>query len=188
MPQFLLHQALAFNPQSQHNYHVSPLLHWDIRLPPPFGRLSGSPRHSHTGLPPHVLAQPATNPPVPLFRITMGVLPAQWTIEVRNSRGVTVGDVLDNIYKGLRHRVSSSEWRSAPRSHQVRVGDAYYARCKMVFEKYGGGRTGEKEKRYEERAGVRRVDWLVKSSCFVGLTPSVERGYTWTLTTKRVEK
>ena len=88
-----------------------------------------------------------------------------------------MADVLDALYKTLRHRVTREEWASAPRAHQARIAESFYARVRA-----------SRDPKYEERAGVRRIDWLLKSAAFVGLTPSVERGYTWTLTTKRVEK
>ena len=175
MPQFLLHHALAFNAQSPHRYHVEPTLLWDLRYSPDYARLSSAPDRRLSS---SVKAQYATNPPVPIFRVTCGILPYRdWTIEVHNSRGVTVGDVLNALYRELRHRVNSAEWNGAPRPHQARVAETFYSRSRR-----------SPDPRYEQRAGVRRVDWLLKSTVFVGLTPSVERGYTWQLTTKRADK
>lgn len=175
MPQFLLHHALAFNPQSTHRYHIEPSLLWDVRYPADYARLASS---RDRRLSPSITSQFATSPPVPIFRITCGIFPyREWTVEVRSARGVTVGDVLSALYRELRHRVTSAEWNGAPRSHQARVAEAFYARGRKAADP-----------RYEQRAGVRRIDWLLKSTVFVGLTPSVERAYTWTLTTKRAEK
>ncbi|THG93426.1 hypothetical protein EW145_g8378 [Phellinidium pouzarii] len=161
MPQFLIHYALAFNPQSAHSSYVEPMLFWDTRYPSDYARFPGS--HGHR-LPAHVASQHATSPPVPIFRIVCGLFPHRaWSVEAHNSRGVTVGDVLSALHRALRHR--------------ARVAEAYYARCRASADPA-----------YEQRAGVRRIDWLLKSTGFVGLTPSVERGYTWSLTTKRAEK
>ncbi|KAH8105775.1 hypothetical protein DFH11DRAFT_1509818 [Phellopilus nigrolimitatus] len=180
MPHFLLHYALAFNPQSTHSYHVAPSLLWDVRLPPEHARLASSP---HSRIPSSVLAQPATSPPVPILRIACGLLPHRaWAVEVHSSStrpggAVSVGDVLAALHAELRHRVAPAEWRAAPRAHQARVAAAFYARVRAAADPAR-----------EQRAGVRRVDWLLSSTVFVGLTPSVERGYTWTLTTKRADK
>ncbi|EJC99224.1 uncharacterized protein FOMMEDRAFT_148768 [Fomitiporia mediterranea MF3/22] len=175
MPQFLLHHSLAFNPQSTHRYQVEPALLWDLRFPADYARLASM---RDRRVPSSVAVQYATSPPVPIFRITCGIFPyREWTIEVRNSRGVTVGDVLNALYRELRHRVSNTEWTAAPRTHQARVAETFYTRCRRSADP-----------RYEQRAGVRRIDWLLKSTVFVGLTPSVERAYTWTLTTKRADK
>ena len=188
MPQFLLHHALAFNPQRRHGYSIEPYLIWDVRYPPTYAS------HDRYRLSSSMLNQPATNPPVPVFRIVCGLLPHRsWSVEVvpRHGRVVTVGDVLDALYSGLRHRVSGSEWAEASRSHQARVAEAFYSRARTTSYMYSRGK-GEKERAYyeekEKSAGVRRVDWLVRSTVFVGLTPSVERAYTWTLTLKRAEK
>ncbi|KAL5522976.1 hypothetical protein ACEPAF_1243 [Sanghuangporus sanghuang] len=175
MPQFRLHYALAFDAQSPHRYHVEPALLWDLRYPPEYARLASA---RDRRLSSSVTSQYATSPPVPIFRVTCGIFPYRnWTIEVHNSRGVTVGDVLNALYRELRHRVNSAEWNGAPRTHQARVAEAFYGRSRRSADP-----------RHEQHAGVRRIDWLLKSTAFVGLTPSVERGYTWTLTTKRADK
>lgn len=175
VPQFLLHQALAFNPQLRHGSYVEPSLLWDMRLPPDsHARLASAPRHR---LPSAMLSQLATNPAVPVLRLVCNLFPHKsWTVEAYNPRGVTVGDLLYALHRSLRKRVTNEEWAQTPRAHQARVAEAFYARVRASAD------PG-----HEQRAGVRRIDWLLKSTQFVGLTPSTERGYTWTLTTKRVD-
>ncbi|KAI5116456.1 hypothetical protein M0805_005869 [Coniferiporia weirii] len=175
MPQFLIHYALAFNPQSTHSSYVEPGLLWDVRYSPDYARLASRAQR----LPAHIAAQHATSPPVPFFRIACGLFPHSraWNVEAHNARGVTVGDVLSALHRALRRRVSPAEWAAAPRAHQARVAEAFYARVRASADPA-----------YEQRAGVRRVDWLLRSTGFVGLAPSVERGYTWTLTLRRADK
>lgn len=175
MPQHLLHQALAFNPQDRHRYHVDPALLWDLKQGPEYSRLATAPDRYISK---RIRSQYATQPPVPVFRVTCGIFPHNgWEIEVRNPLGVTVEDVLIELYRGLRHRISNKEWEQTPRQHQARVAEAFYERTRH-----------SRDPTYEHSQGVRRIDWLLRSTAFVGLTPSVEYPYTWTLTIKRVGK
>lgn len=170
--QILLNNVLSFNPQSRHSTHVHPYLYWDLRNP------AESARSADTGhkISPRVRAHFATNPPVKVFRITCGLFPSSsWNIDISNPHGVTVDDVLRGLHQGLRRRISSSEWARIPRQNQSRVAEAFYDRQRH-----------SSDPQYEHSSGVRRIDWLLKHSSFVGLSPSVEQPYTWTLTTRRI--
>jgi len=92
-----------------------------------------------------------------------------WTIHVRSSNTLSdgpdsfirVGDVLDAIHKSLRIGVSSGEWSRTPKSFRDKVKRAYLERCRAsrVYTLNG----------YEEKQGVRRVDWFVDATVFLGL-------------------
>ncbi|TDL20820.1 hypothetical protein BD410DRAFT_725144 [Rickenella mellea] len=169
-----LHAVLSFSPQSRQKGRTSPPLIWDLRLPPSTARAAS---HTHHIVPPYYLSQPATSPPTPYIRIVSGVFPFDWRIDVQNPYGVTVGDVLDGISRGLRRGVTQREWAQTSRTQKARVADAFYARTLQSADP-----------RREHSQGVRRVDWLLKHTTFVGLTPSPEMPYTWTLTTKRADR
>jgi hypothetical protein len=91
----------ALPPITMHHrlqYSLSPVLNFDIGLPP--SRCTISTHHRTFSL--QVLAEPATKPSLPYLTVTSPHLP--WTIKLSASRGgfVTVRDVLEGIYPSLR--------------------------------------------------------------------------------------
>lgn len=115
----------------------------------------------------HDLSQLATTPPVTCMRIITDLIP--WSIIIRGrttmandpNSFVRVHDVLDGIYKSLREGVSNDEWNRVPKSFRDRVKKAYSRRCQasLPFTLKG----------YEEKQGIRRVDYLREKTMFLGL-------------------
>jgi len=172
-PQILMHGALAFSPQSRQAYQTVPEIHWDIRASPQHARSSASGHH----LPSSLRAAFATRPALPALCITCGLFPsADWTIVVQNPSGVTVDDILTQLYQTMRKRISGKEWARLGKSQQAVVAEAFHRRTRA-----------SSDPNYEHTQGVRRIDWLLSSTQFVGLTPSPEAPLTWTLTTKRTK-
>ncbi|KIJ29188.1 hypothetical protein M422DRAFT_137610, partial [Sphaerobolus stellatus SS14] len=111
-------------------------------------------------------ALPATNPPSSYLTIACEEFP--WVIDIRPSSSssspyVTVGDVLDGVYRGLRHHVSTAEWENASPNTQDRVRESYHRRCKRT--------QTHRDREVESKNGLRRIDWLGKSTMFMGLMP-----------------
>ncbi len=166
-----LHQALSTPFASLQTSTVHPEITWDMRFSPQHSLL----RATYTSLPDHVLRAHATSPPVAFFRITCGLFGSNtWNVDIRNSRGVTVRDVLAELYKSLRNRVEWAEWDSRSHSQQAYMADAFHKRTRLSADS-----TRERLK------GVRRIDWLLHNTVFVGLQRSYEDPYTWSLVTKR---
>ncbi|KAF8587748.1 hypothetical protein K439DRAFT_1630359 [Ramaria rubella] len=161
-PTAVVDPVLAYH---AHAAHAS--IEFDLTLPPSHILISHGPsRSSYVGLPAQDLTVAATSPPVPHLRIQCEHLP--WPIEVHPSAHsgagvVTVGDVLEAIYRALRHRVRGTEYYASSTEVQHRVRDAYLRRCKRNQSMSG--------RAYETNNGLRRVDWLMKNTIFQGLSP-----------------
>ncbi|KLO11648.1 hypothetical protein SCHPADRAFT_830737 [Schizopora paradoxa] len=170
-PTFKLHHALATPSASLLTSSVHPEILWDMRFSPQHSILKAT----QTTIPDHVLRAYATTPPVAFLRITSGLFGSHtWNVDVHNSRGVTVRDVLAELYKSLRKRVEWAEWNGRGHSQQVYMADAFHKRIKLSADP-----TRERSK------GVRRIDWMLQNTVFVGLQRSYEDPFTWTLVTKR---
>ncbi|KZT33303.1 hypothetical protein SISSUDRAFT_1037131 [Sistotremastrum suecicum HHB10207 ss-3] len=142
------------------SHATSPRIHYDIAAPP--STISSD------------LSEPATIPPTPHLRIACELVP--WTIEVSNTQsvtGVTCANVFEAIYSTLRHRIHPDEWERISPKQREKVSEAYYRRC---------SRTMVRSEKEEQSRGVRRVDWLLKQTKFIGLSPSFEAKETWVLT------
>lgn len=150
---FLCHSLLALDP-------YDPKILWDARRPPETIRTNDSPSHSlhQTGS----LDEHATTPAWTFIRLRCNLLP--WSVEFENPKGITVGDVLNVLYDFLRQPTSSSEWRDKPDEFRLRLIDAWRRRC-LMEEKM----NGRKFRLKEEKAGIRRVDWLLWDYEFLGL-------------------
>jgi hypothetical protein len=136
---------------------------YDVSWPPSTAQL-------HPSISPHVLSEPATQPPLPCMTIIHRHLP--WTIRVvpthKPGTHVTIADVLDAIFHTLRLTATEAEYRKIPtQERQQRVESAYRRRYKRISD------PSQYEK--EKGRGVRRVDFLAESNIFVGLS-STSRG------------
>ncbi|KAJ3904040.1 hypothetical protein F5879DRAFT_103714 [Lentinula edodes] len=159
---------------------------------------SSTPRSTKNGeaVPAHVLAEPATDPPT-LGKLVLKSDRFPWEVIVTagcaeapsvNSRPVvTNNDVLHALHRTLHAHVLHSEWDTldSDRSRQRRVSRAYQRRVEIMQlraardraqaslnagRRVSGGAEGEGR---EEQEGVRRVDWLMGRTRFVGVV--VER-------------
>lgn len=84
-----------------------------------------------------------------------------------------MGDVLGAVYDSLRQNVSSQEFHSHPDSERVTT--AYQSR----YRRFKGTRRYEEEK----GKGVKRVDFLLEKTRWVGLSSTKEGPNVWMLNT-----
>ncbi|KDR69401.1 hypothetical protein GALMADRAFT_255890 [Galerina marginata CBS 339.88] len=151
-----------------HPYLDMSALTWDV-----MDHQSTATRHHHS-LPSQAWREPATNPPVGFLSITSPYLP--WTIKVLPSKGsfVTFEDVLSSIYRTLRTNISSSEFNLFPSSNdQRRATRAYEQR----YRRQRSARIYDEEK----RGGMKRVDFLMGHTRFLGISNVGRRPDEWQL-------
>ncbi|KAJ7459331.1 hypothetical protein FB451DRAFT_1046278 [Mycena latifolia] len=118
---------------------------------------------------------PATYPP--LASLTVLSRHIAWPIFVYPSSigaFVSVLDVLMAVSASLRLAVRRAEYDTLPAGDaRQSVDDAYFARCRMVAD--------EGERRIEALKGVKRVDFLVGKTRFLGLSGPLEGLHVWEL-------
>ncbi|KAF8069275.1 hypothetical protein FPV67DRAFT_1116715 [Lyophyllum atratum] len=130
----------------------------------------------HQGISQRALSEPATKPPLASLTLLIPHLP--WTVTVHASYGpyVTVTDVLEGIYRKLRANISSHEFNSLPsEKDRRRVTSAYEQRYRRI--------RGSRDYEDEKRQGVRRVDFLMGHTRFMGLSSSSSGPEVWILNT-----
>ena len=144
--------------------HGSPL-NWDLSEP------AESARPQVSNLPPRLtdalVAEPATNPPLPSLAIICDYLP--WTITIGptpnaswSAPWVTVGDVLHVLYRALRNGVTEPELNVLDLAQQDRVRTAYVRRYRRV--------PASREREAEKAKYIKRVDFLRDHRAFLGLS------------------
>jgi hypothetical protein len=165
LPHIEYHIHIALSP-----YHAN-AAKCDLSLPTKYIQLQSL-------LPPQILAEPATSPPLPCMTITCANLP--WLIRVTPSGNskhgpfVTVLDVLDAIHRSLRVSVTKAEFDKVQTSEeQRRINEAYRWRYKKM--------TDAAAYEQERSAGIRRVDFLMGKSAFAGLLSSGSDPERWEL-------
>lgn len=164
-----IHPLLDVNKPPMLNYNVSqpPMPNYNVLQPP-------STIKPNVTLPPHVLNELATNPPMPSMVIRCSHLPWTITILPTNTKYVTVRDVLDGIYRSLRHAVHEAEYHCLPSAEaRYSVNNAYIRRCKRLDD--------PQAREFEKGKGVKRVDFLGERTLFTGLTSTTEGPHFWFL-------
>ncbi|KAF9460205.1 hypothetical protein BDZ94DRAFT_1139093, partial [Collybia nuda] len=145
----------------------SPAVNFDLTQPP------STITSRHHGISQRVLSEPATSPPMRTMTITSRHLP--WIITAHTSRGpfVTVYDVFDAIYYTLRKNITPNEYHSLPtQKDKHHVNTAYEQRYRRI--------RSSREYQDEKSGGVRRVDFLMDHTRFMGLSMTRETD-TWIL-------
>lgn len=114
---------------------------------------------SDAAISPSELARPAVYPPVRSLDVVSGLVSPTWPITVTNPSGVTVWDVLATIYATLQVPISHPEWDSLSAKQRARIQQVFYDRCyaSTNFER-------------ERNGGVRRIDCLLTTTVFSGLS------------------
>ncbi|KAJ7082624.1 hypothetical protein B0H15DRAFT_924040 [Mycena belliarum] len=160
-----IHILLAFAP------FAPPHVHYDLTQP------------LHTLNPQLTPAflEPATFPP--LTALTVLCRHVAWPLPVAPSHPrsfVAVLDVLTAVATGLRRAVQPAEYaslpvgaRDVPGATRQGVDNAYFARCRLVRD--------EGERAIEARKGVKRVDFLMRRTRFLGLSGPLEGLHVWEL-------
>jgi hypothetical protein len=131
-------------------------------------------RFSHPSLSPHLLTEPATQPPMHSLTIVCPNLPWPINVKARHRNGyITVADVMDGLYHALRPKVTEAEFRSLL-SHDLRhqVNKAYQQRYR---------RASLMDYAHEKAQGVRRVDFLGGRNTFMGLSSTKGGARVWRL-------
>jgi hypothetical protein len=152
MPHITLDRALVFTHPTVRWGESCPIL-WDLRGSPATASqlvpYSGG-RGCAIGLK-HLESKYATSPRVTGLHIICPLLPYEFGIYVQNESGVTVCDVLEEIYRIVREPLTPNEWEGLSDKQQDKVLRAFDMRCR-------GAAVPEKEK----RVGVRMVDCLLQ--------------------------
>lgn len=120
------------------------------------------------------LRERATTPPLSYLTITSIHLP--WTIKVYASNGsyVTLEDVFDSIYRNLRTNITSAEFNLfSNQDDQRRATRAYEKR----YRRLRNTRAYDEEK----RGGMKRVDFLMGHTKYLGLSNSSRHPDEWQL-------
>ena len=130
--------------------------------------------HNNYSLSVRTLREPATTPPLRSLTITSIHLP--WIIKVYALNGsyVTLEDVFDSIYRNLRTNITSAEFNLFPKHEdQRRATRAYEKR----YRRLRNTRAYEEEK----RGGMKRVDFLMGHTKFLGLSNGSRHPDEWQL-------
>ena len=120
------------------------------------------------------LREPATTPRLSFLKITSIHLP--WTIKVYASNAVyvTLEDVFISIYRNLRTNITSAEFNLfSKQDDQRRATRAYEKR----YRRLRNTRAYDEEK----RGGMKRVDFLMGHTKFLGLSNSSRHPDEWQL-------
>ncbi|KAF9524756.1 hypothetical protein CPB83DRAFT_860649 [Crepidotus variabilis] len=155
-------------PSRLHPYLEADAMVWDLMESP-----ATIIRNRHH-LSSRALSEPATEPPMRFISIVTSYLP--WTFKIYASNGhyVSLEDVLETIYRSLRINITQDEFGSFPsEQHRRRATRAYEERYRRLRSQ----RSYEEEK----RAGMKRVDFLMGRTRFVGLSSDGRRPDEWHL-------
>jgi len=160
--QVQLNHLLASSPTGTAHFPPVPV-DWDVRYPPHrAARVAGqvvSAQHR---------SQPATLPGIANLRVISDLLSEDWVVTAHNPTGVTIEDVLAAIYTGLHAPLTQFEWECMSPMQRTRVEEVFYTRC-------GASRDFDRT-RY---GGIRRVDCLLHTTVFAGLSSLVYRNNRW---------
>ena len=130
--------------------------------------------HNGYSLSVRTFREPATTPPLPYLTVTCIHLP--WTIKVYASNAVYVSleDVFDSIYRNLRTNITGAEFNLfSKQDDQRRATRAYEKR----YRRHRNTRAYEEEK----RGGMKRVDFLMGHTKFLGLSNNSRHPDEWQL-------
>ncbi|KAH0826777.1 hypothetical protein J3R83DRAFT_5192 [Lanmaoa asiatica] len=116
------------------------------------------------GCPPNLIHEPAVHPCCTHLVLSVPSLPLWSTIEVRNSRGVTVYDVLARIRDVLNRSVSSTEMGTL-------------VSISATATEYFRARTRADPREFAQ--GVKRIDFLGQNVFFAGLLRSTDGRDRW---------
>jgi len=149
-----------------HRYLVSDAILWALLDPPSMSTRNG--RHLSS----RALLEPASEPPLPFIQIASQHLPWTCKVHASNGRYVTVSDVLESLYRSLRVNITQSDFHLLLEKDRRRATRAYEDRYRRLR-----GRAYEEEK----RSGMKRVDFLMGRTRFVGLSADGHQPYEWHL-------
>ena len=163
-----IHFLLAYTPYSD------PALVWDLSIPPPHAlNLEGQ----NAQISRKALFEPATSPPLESLFITHPYL--KWNIEVLPQESgpgafVSVGDVVDTLYRELRLAIHPIEYAELSEGDmRSEVDNTYYQRCGRIIR--------PEARMMEQKKGIKRVDLLLGRTRFLGLSGTLSAPDIWEL-------
>ncbi|KAG6916095.1 hypothetical protein DXG01_008422 [Tephrocybe rancida] len=174
---------------SPHAYSPLPLV--ETYIHPALRTAQGSSTVYDLRLPPdnaivqyQVAEEAATNPPLPHMVITCPALGPGWAVKVEASQvrsGVTVLDVLSNVYQALRVSVSGAEYERHSQDNKRRVSSAFQHRYQNIRANQGESIEVEKARALEQSKGLKRVDFLGEMFMLGGLRHTHKGPEVWEL-------
>ncbi|KAJ6558762.1 hypothetical protein DFH09DRAFT_1162460 [Mycena vulgaris] len=125
-------------------------------------------------LQPSAVTAPATYPPTTRMSLICPRLP--WRIEVQSAeaRVVSAADVRDAIHSALAAPVTRPELLATPTVDRPVISMAFEARCERMRHEFGPGAA-----QVEMQLGIKRVDFLLGSGLFVGLSAIPDTPDVW---------
>ena len=151
-------------------------LSYDLRDPTP----TATTTHKNHPLSIETLHEPAFIPPLSHITITSSYLP--WTIKVAPSSSpcITIQDILTSIYSALRTNITSTEFQLLPSDHdRKRAIHAYERRYRRLQRRIRGEFL--KASQAEKRGGMKRVDFLMGYTKFLGISRKGSSNDEWNL-------
>lgn len=173
--------TITIDPVLKYRPHPSDVpLNYDLSHPPSQATLTSSGSFA-CELSSSDLNRPATYPPVRKMRVTCSLLPWPITLyPLSDTRStLTVGDVLEGLFRFLRKHASGDEWHSADQQTREDVRQAWMRRVRR--------QQTHKDREYERANGLRRIDWLDKTTVFQGLE-HIKGTETWILHVRQAGK
>lgn len=126
--------------------------------------------HNNRSLSIETLHESAFVPSRSYITIISSYLP--WTIKVYASNGsyITLQDILTSIYLDLRTNITPTEFQLLPSQHyRTRATRAYEQRYRRLRHQLPSERQYHKASESEKRAGMKRVDFLMSHTKFLGI-------------------
>ena len=140
-----------------------------------FRKRTGSGMFNHSRLSSYDLEQPAMHPQMTRVRIVCDMIP-QWPVDLqvlgtslsphRRRRAalpyLTLEDLLHAVHASLHRKISHQEWGRLSTSQETDVARAYTRRYKSAGSDWS--------ERQQQSEGVKRIDFLLKTTWFKGFT------------------
>jgi hypothetical protein len=160
-----IHPLLAYHP------YVFPI-NYDVSHTP--NTASANIRASPVHLDSYRRAEPATHPPINVLSLRSDLLPWACEIHASTQSYITVEDVLSQLYRFLRTPATRDEYNAVPsQSARDKVAETYRSRCSRV--------SSAAEKAEELSKGLKRVDFLMGRTTFMGLSSTKLGPDAWVL-------
>ncbi|KAF8205863.1 hypothetical protein K438DRAFT_1817512 [Mycena galopus ATCC 62051] len=167
-PKYSYHSAILGRAHNLIAFSSTPLLNYNISLPP------SSISTSYIGLSSAGFVDSAVYPPQPCITLVTPHLPWSIVVPAFNGSYVTVSDVLSAVHSALRVNVTPAEFAAlGTLTLQRQVSTAYQRR----YERLRGHRGYAQEK----AQGVKRVDFLLGFTKFQGISPTSRASDVWQL-------
>jgi len=159
-----IHPLLAFHP------YVFPI-NYDVSRTPntAYANIQASP----VPLDSYRRSEPATNPPIHALTLKSDL---PWRCEIRASTlpYITVEDVLGQLYSFLRTPGTRDEYKAVPNQFsRDKIAESYGRRCSRA--------SSAEEYAAEQRKGLKRVDFLMGRTTFMGLSSTKLGPDVWVL-------